>query len=148
MAEKDSIRDIGMTIRSILATCSQSSQGRMTNTQMRSHTHVETRHKAVVHTDVPGRTVLSPGRELFFVTTIDEGSSHVKAFHMNTKGEVVDILKYYIRGLECQTKAPMKKVVLNGGKWYLDGSRDLEEDGIESSTPASYTLQEDVRPKE
>lgn len=69
---------MAMKKHSIHADCSRCIQRTITNTLMNSHTLVETRPGAVLHTVLGEMNVPSIGGVRYFATLIDEPYDHVK----------------------------------------------------------------------
>lgn len=100
----------------------------MRNTPIKSRNILETRPGAVVHSDVAEMNDSSVGGARYFITFIDEASEHQGAGHMKTICEAAELLKLYILRLERQTDPVVKNIVLDGGKEYMKGSRELQID--------------------
>lgn len=114
---------------------------------MRQRTHVETRPGAVVHSDVADINGLSLRGEIFFVKFIHEASERVEALHMKVELEATKLLKRHVRCIERQTGTSVKKVVLDGGKKYLKGSDNLEQEETMIFTTATSTTQDNDHAK-
>lgn len=79
-------------------------------------THVEVKPGAVIHGDLEVMHVSSISGAKYFVTCIDEASGHFRALDMKSEGEAAGMLKLQVCGVKQQSRCPVKKIELEGGK--------------------------------
>lgn len=65
----------------------------MTGTHMPSTAHVEPRSGAMIHTTIVVVSVPSKSGARYFITSIDEWSDHMMAFHKELKGKAAELVR-------------------------------------------------------
>lgn len=132
LSQRNAVSGIDITIRPAKNNYFPSIEGTMTNKPRNPRTVLKACRGAVGRTDVAEMNVTSVGRSKHIVKSIDEAFGQLGACHIKTKGKTDELLKQHIRCIEWQTDRTIGKIVLDGVKKFMHGSRNYKQTGSRS----------------
>lgn len=91
---------------------------------MKFRTKIEAITGSVGYTDVAYMNLKSLGGPKYFVTFIDVATVYVRVAHLHKKGEAEIHFQEHMRWAERQTAKPVKRIVLDGDKEYMNAEED------------------------